>query len=118
MEPKDPRVRASFWAAGRMVTASALSLNLAPPALIEGHRSGPGPERALAGVLRLQPALERLVALEARIVRNGRRERVGLHQMARGMTVATGFRSIERVLDHGPAEQRRRKRVSPPSKCR
>ena len=36
------RVRASFWAAGRMVTASALSLNIAPPALIEGHRSGPG----------------------------------------------------------------------------
>ena len=64
-------------------------------------------------MLRLQPSLELLVALKTRIVRNGRRERVGFHQMACGMTVASGFGPLERVFDHRPAEQRRRKRVSP-----
>src|SRR5829696_7439265 len=64
-------------------------------------------------MLRLQPSLELLMALKTRIVRNGRRERVGFHQMARGMTVAPGLSPIKGVLDHRPAEQRRRKRVSP-----
>jgi hypothetical protein len=80
--------------------AECLGVSLSSPL------SDTGPERILAGVAGLQPSLELLMALKTRIVRNGRRERVGFHQVARGMTVAPGFRSIERVLDHRPAEQR------------
>src|SRR3954470_13030438 len=65
-----------------------------------GPLSDTGPERALAGVLRLQPLLELLVGLKTCIVHNGRRKRVGFHQMACGMTVAPGLGPIERVLDH------------------
>src|SRR4051812_3196883 len=90
---------------------SACNRKAALPSL-PGQLKEIGPERALAGVAGLQPSVERLVGLKARIVLNGRRQRVGFHQMACGMTVALRLGPLERVLDHGSAQQRRRKRVS------